>query len=177
MRVWPAIVAFIVLSSPIASAQVNEWQVDVGAITLVEAWDLNEQRESLTGVVAGLERRVWRTLGLRGEGWILRAFQDGDDAWVAGFGIGPRWRWGTGNVRPFVDLGAGLSHATAMVPPRGTKFNFVAQAGGGVQVGLGRVRVDLGARWLHLSNNGREGRASNPDIQALGAVVAIGWSY
>jgi len=177
MRVWPAIVAFLVLSPPAASAQVDAWHVDVGGMALVEAWDVNQQRESLAGVTAGVERRVWQTLGLRLEGWIVRAFQTGDDAWVRGFGIGPRWRWGSGNLRPFVDLAVGLSHATAGVPPGGTQFNYAALAGGGFQIGRGRPRFDVGARWLHLSNNGRESRARNPDVQALGAVVAIGWSY
>ena len=152
--------------------------LDVGGAALVEAWDLNNSREWLAGVAAGVENRLWRTLRLRLEGWVVRALQESADGWVRGFDVGPRWRWGTGRARPFADLSVGLSDSTIEVPPRGTRFNFVARAGGGVQVSLGgRASLDVGARWLHLSNNGREGRQRNPDIQSLGAVVAVGWSY
>ena len=176
MRVCGAIVALLVVSPPPAPAQSGPWHVDVGAIILVEAWDLNANREALAGAAAGVERRVWRTLRLRVDGWLLRGFQEGDDAWTAGFTLGPRWRWGTGSVRPFAELGVGLSQSTEPIPPGGTRFNYVAQAGGGIQVNVGDTQLDVGARWLHLSNNGREGRDRNPDNQALGTVVAIGWS-
>jgi len=161
-----------------AAAQAPEWQIDVAGTALVEAWDLNENREWLAGVTTGVEHRLWRALRLRLEVWFIRILQEEADSWVGGFDIGPRWRWGTGRVRPFADIGIGLSHATVAVPPRGTRFNFAARAGGGLQVQLGdRARLDVGARWLHLSNNGREGRDRNPDIQALGTAVAVGWSY
>src|SRR5262245_52170556 len=129
MRVWPAIVAFLVLLRPAVAAQANEWQIDIAGAALAEAWDLNENRERLTGLAAGVENRLWRTLRLRVEVWFLRSFQDGPDSWVRGFDVGPRWRWGTGSVRPFADVGVGLSDATVAVPPGGTRFNFVARAG------------------------------------------------
>jgi hypothetical protein len=177
MRVCGAIVAFIVLSPSLASAQSDSWHIDVGGTALVEVWDLNAQREVLAGAIGGVERRVWQTLRLRVEGWLLRGFQEADDAWSAGFTIGPRWRWGAGAFRPFAELGVGLSQSTEPVPPGGTRFNYVAQTGGGIQVTFGDAQLDVGARWLHLSNNGREGRDRNPDIQSLGTVVAIGWSH
>ena len=175
MRVWPAIVAFLVLPPPSAAAQGDEWHVDVGGAALVEAWDLNDHREWLTGVTAGMENRLWRTLRLRLEGWFIRSLQEGADGWVAGFDIGPRWRWGTGRARPFADLSVGLS------TPRGAarRHSFQLRRSSGRWTAGGPGRTGKTRRWrgrLHLSNNGREGRQRNPDIQSLGAVVAVGWS-
>jgi hypothetical protein len=35
------------------------------------------------------------------------------------------------------------------------------------------VHAVAGFRWIHLSNNGREGHDRNPDIQALGGYAAV----
>ena len=48
-------------------------------------------------------------------------------------------------------------------------------AGGGIEIPTGQVSLELGARWFHMSNNGREGASRNPDIQSLGMIIAIGW--
>ena len=153
------------------------WRVDVGAALLREAWDLNGSTESLAGVVAGVDRRVWRGLSVRGELLALRVMQDDADGWLGGFTVGTRMRWGSARVRPVVDVAVGLSNATRPVPPRGTSFNYVAAIGAGVEVPLRPAVVTVTGRWLHASNNGREGRHRNPDIQSLGAVVSVGWEY
>jgi hypothetical protein len=166
------------LSAAHPSAQTPAWQVDVGGVLAAEAWDFNEHKESLTGFVAGVERRMWGVLRLRVETPLVHVQQTGGDAWLRGVTVGPRVRWRRARIKPFVDLAVGMSDATRPVPLRGTAVNFLAQAGAGVQLPLnGRLSVDLAGRWVHISNNGREGRQRNPDIQALGAVIAIGWSY
>ena len=142
-----------------------------------EAWDFNESTESLAGGVAGVDRRVWRGLSLRGELLALRVMQEGDDAWLRGFTVGARQRWGQGSIRPLLDLAVGLSRATRPVPPRGTTFNYLAVIGTGVEVPFRAVVVSVTGRWLHASNNGREGRHRNPDTQAIGAVVSVGLEY
>ena len=74
----------------------------------------------------------------------------------------------------FADGGSGLSYASERVPDQGTRFNFVSHLGVGVKHRLTqRVGLIARIRWLHLSNNGLNGPASNPDIQALG--VDVGW--
>jgi hypothetical protein len=174
----PVIVALAVLTAPPAAAQSLDGGVDVAAAALTEAWDLNGERETLAGVIAGVEQRLWRAFFLRVEGTVLRVSQQSEDAWLRGVSVGTRLRWGTGRVVPFVDLAVGASHATERVPPAGTQFNLLAQAGGGARIALSEtLGVDLAARWFHVSNNGREGRARNPDIQSLGAVVAVGWRW
>jgi hypothetical protein len=176
MRAWSAIVALLVLSSAPATAQTPAWHVDVSGAALAEAWDLNGARETLIGSVIGADRHVWRALALRSEAVLARVSQRGGDAWLRGFTVGTRGRWDTSRGRPFVDVAVGLSSSTAAVPPQGTSFNYLITSGGGVEMPAGKLAIVVGLRWFHVSNNGREGRHRNPDVQAVGAVVGIGWS-
>jgi hypothetical protein len=153
------------------------WHVDVSATFLPEVWDINESRESLAGLAAGIDRRVWRGVAVRGEILALRVFQRPEHAWLGGFTLGTRMRWETRRTRPFVDVGVGLSNSTVPVPSRGTRFNYLALVGAGVELPAGPALISVTGRWLHASNNGRAGRHLNPDIQALGALVGVGWGY
>ncbi len=142
-----------------------------------EAWNLNDKRESLVSGSAG----VWWTFLPRTsvlvEFQAMRVFQASDrDAFVNGLTTLIRWhalvrdRW-----TMFVDIGPGISWSDTRTPPRGTAFNYLALAGTGALVRVGRQsQAIIGFRWLHLSNNGREGRGKNPDIEALGGYA--GWS-
>jgi hypothetical protein len=116
-------------------------------------------------------------MSVRGELLAVRVMQDTDDSWLRGFMVGTRGRWGQGRLRPVVDVAVGLSSATHPVPPRGTSFNYLAAIGAGVDVPLRPAVVTVTGRWLHASNNGREGRHRNPDLQSLGLVVSVGWEY
>jgi len=162
-----------------ATGAAGEWRVDVGAAVLREAWDFNQSTESLAGAVLGVDRRVWRGLAVRGELLALRVMQDDDDGWLRGVTVGTRLRWGQGSLRPkpVVDVAVGLSSATRPVPPGGTSFNYLAAIGAGVEMPLRPAVVTVTGRWLHASNNGREGRHRNPDLQSLGVVVSVGWEY
>lgn len=153
------------------------WRVDVGVAALGEAWDVNESTDSLAGLVVGADRRAWRGWSIRGELLILRVLQQPDAAWLGGLTVGTRMRWGQANVRPVADVAVGLSSATRPVPQRGTTFNYLAVIGAGAEVPLRSLILTVTGRWIHASNNGREGRHRNPDIQALGAVVGVGWEY
>jgi hypothetical protein len=151
--------------------------VDAGVAALREAWDWNESTESLAGIVIGADRRAWRGLSVRGELLVLRVLQQPDDAWLRGLTVGTRMRWGQAGVRPVADVAVGLSSATRPVPQRGTTFNYLAVIGAGAEMPLRSLILTVTGRWIHASNNGREGRHRNPDIQALGAVVGVGWEY
>lgn len=168
----------LALSPAIPEAQVSSWQVDIAGAALAEAWEFNESRELLAGLVAGAEGRLWKGLRVRIEGDLLHVNQAGTDGWLRGLTIGTRTRWGASRIKPFVDIAVGVSGATVEIPPRGTRVNFLALAGGGVHVPIRPgLALDIGGRWVHVSNNGREGRHRNPDIQTLGAVLALGWVY
>ena len=157
------------------AAAVSPWGIDLSGAVLIEAWDYNAARESLAGGFVGVDRHVWGPLAARGEGLWLRVAQQGEDAWLRGFTIGSRARWRHSSAVPFLDIGVGLSSATARVPIHGTTFNYLATLGGGVEIPVRGIELAVGARWLHVSNNGREGRARNPDIQSIGVLVGVGW--
>src|SRR5688572_30550087 len=125
-------------------------------MTLPEAWDYNEARESLAGAGIGIDRRVWGPFAARVEGVLLRVAQDGGGAWLRGFTLGSRARWARARLSPFLDVAVGLSSATAAVPMRGTTFNYLALLGGGIEVPIRGIQLTAGARWLHVSNNGRD---------------------
>lgn len=152
------------------------WTVDASITSMVEAWELNERREFLNGLSAGLDVGVWRGVSIRGDGWLLRVRQEREDAWLRGTTLSMRARRTGAMLRSFLDIGAGVSTAGQPVPPTGTRFNYVLLLGGGVEVPVSRVHVTLGARWFHLSNAGRGGRR-NPDVQALGGFAGIGWTF
>ena len=85
-------------------------------------------------------------------------------------------RWRNAGARPFLDVVVGLSDSTREVPPRGTRFNYLAAIGGGVETRWRHLVFSLGGRWLHVSNAGREGNHRNPDIQSLGVLGGVGWN-
>ena len=163
---------------PVAvAARPTAWRVDAGAGVFREAWDFNRGTESLVGVFVGLDHEVWRGVAIRGEVMALRVVQERQDAWLRGWTLGTRMRWGSRALRPFVDVAIGISDATTPVPPDGTPFNYLALIGAGFERRIGPTGATVTGRWLHASNNGREGRHLNPDIQSLGAILSVGWEH
>jgi hypothetical protein len=77
----------------------------------------------------------------------------------------------------FLDTGVGLATAAQRVPPTGTRRNYLVVLGGGIEVPWSTLHFSAGARWLHVSNGGREGSSRNPDIQSLGGFVGVGWRF
>ena len=74
----------------------------------------------------------------------------------------------------FWELDVGVSKAETYVPPRGTRFNYLALGGGGATVRLRHGgHLLAGLRWIHVSNNGLAGRHRNPDIEAVGPYGGI----
>lgn len=142
----------------------------------VEAWNLNEGREWLLAGTAGVWWAVTDRALLLTEFHVARVFQDPSrPAFINGFAPLVRWRLRRGPPWTlFADVGPGISWSDTAVPPRGTRFNFLLLGGGGAAWPIGRqVEALVGVRWIHLSNNGREGRRRNPDIEALGAYVGL----
>jgi hypothetical protein len=150
--------------------------VEFGFGLLGEAWNLNSGREWLADGTLSVWWAFANRASLVAEVHATRVFQEPSrDAFVTG--IAPLVRFQVLNKEAldlFTEIGAGASWSDTVVPPRGTRFNYVALAGLGVARRLGRqTHAIAGFRWLHLSNNGREGRSRNPDIQALGPYGAL----
>jgi hypothetical protein len=159
----------------------NAFGIELGGGILGEAWNLNDNgREWLAdGNIA-----VWWSfhprLTLVVDFHATKIFQEHlRNAFVNG--LMPLLRWqlaGNRTTRVFLEFGPGLSWSDTAVPPRGTRFNYLAQIGTGVSHRVGRATDLVTAfRWFHMSNGGRDGDIHNPDIESLGgyAGVAIGF--
>jgi hypothetical protein len=147
---------------------------------LGEAWNLNDRREWLMDGSAA----VWWTFANRvmlvTEFHATRVFQEPSrPAFVNGFTPVVRWRvFEPGPWKLFVELGPGISWSDTRVPPRGTRFNYLLLAGAGLSRRITRQsHAIVSGRWVHLSNNGREGRGRNPDIEAIGGYTGIALAF
>lgn len=101
--------------------------------------------------------------------------QRGIDGWLLGATFGLRGRiYRRSATSVFLGFEVGVSEADTFVPPRGTRFNYLALGSAGVTVRL-RPRVHLLAamKWVHVSNNGLAGRHRNPDIEAIGPQLGV----
>jgi hypothetical protein len=185
MRARFLVLIALVVVTPSAYAQdaagmmSRAWTIEVNAAFLSEAWDYNLSREVLWGGGLAVRRRAGRSFAIGGE-WVSFAVkQRGQDGWLNGGG--PCVRWLTNplaRAQFFADLALGLSHADARVPPRGTTFNYLIHASGGLsRTFTPGTAMSISLTYVHLSNAGREGRDRNPDIQAAGLTVALSRSF
>jgi len=98
---------------------------------------------------------------------------------IYGIGFDPillRWNSSArGRIAPFLELGGGGVHTNKNLPAGDTSnFNFMARAGGGVQIAARRRQVfEIGCRWLHISNANLGNR--NPAFN--GIQVSLGWHW
>lgn len=141
-----------------------------------EAWDYNLSEEWFGGGSVALWYFVLDGLAVGVEATFVRVNQDAfPDSLLRGVSEKVRWHFiDRRQASLFAEAGIGASWSRQPVPRRGTKFNYLLHAGGGTTARLSR-RTDLivEIRWFHVSNNGREGRNRNPDIQALGGNIGI----
>ncbi len=154
----------------------NAIGVELAGSLLTESWNFNGARE-------------WWGAGSFAVSW---AFKDGMALVVefqaAGIeqspprsaflnGITPMARFRLyqhGATNLFLETGAGVSWSDTVVPPRGTRFNYLIIISGGVTHQLSRqTHFVASARLLHLSNASLKGRDRNPDIEALGGYFGI----
>jgi hypothetical protein len=150
--------------------------VEFGAAPMIEIWNINEEHEQvLEGTAA-----VWGSFRDRiavgiefHHAWV---FQQTPGAFVQGLSPlirlkltrRPKWNW-------YVETGPGVSWSDLTTPVRGTKFNYLFQAGTGFirQTGANGSLL-IAYRFFHLSNNGREGKDHNPDLEMMGPY--LGWN-
>lgn len=149
--------------------------IELSTAVMQEAWNYNEAHEWLFEGSGSMWWAFKKGFAVGIEWQHVRVFQRTPDAWVQGFSPLFRWRYverPTWNA--FVEVGPGISWSDRATPPRGTLFNYLFQGEAGVMKQLTRSTHAVGAfRFLHLSNNGREGLDRNPDIEALGLRAGI----
>ena len=150
---------------------------EFGAAPLIEIWNINEAHEEILDGTAAFWGAIGNRMAVGLEFHQMWVAQDAPGAFVQGLSPlvrlkltdRPRWNW-------YVEAGPGVSWSDLETPVRGTKFNYLFQAGTGLMRRAGgSSHVLLAYRFFHLSNHGREGLDRNPDLEMMGAYV--GWSF
>ena len=180
---WIATLAAVLMAATPAAAQERRpfhhgtVGIEFAAAPLVEIWNLNGHREPMVEVSASFWGAVSDRFMVGIEFQNGYVFQHTPGALVQGISPLLRWRFAD---RPtwdwFVEVGPGVSWSDLDTPPNGTRFNYLFQAGAGaIKQFRSTQSLVLAYRFLHLSNNHREGRTRNPDLELMG--LYAGWSF
>ncbi|HET7218482.1 MAG TPA: acyloxyacyl hydrolase [Vicinamibacterales bacterium] len=151
------------------------WHLELGGHGAVEAWNYNISREDLLALVPGLTYGLREGLQLTASWPMYFVSQQGPDAYLVGAAFGVRGRiYRRKHVNVFLEIKVGVSDTDTYVPPRGTRFNYLAFGGAGVTIRMRRgLHALAGVEWMHLSNGGFAGRSRNPDIEAIGPRLGV----
>jgi hypothetical protein len=153
----------------------GSWGLELTGHAALETWNYNISHEEMYGGFVGLGYGLRDGLALTVTAPLYYVSQRGIDGWLLGSTFGVRGRiYRRGATSVFLGFEVGISEADTFVPPRGTRFNYLALGSGGITVRL-RPRVHLLAamKWVHVSNSGIAGRDRNPDIEAVGPQVGV----
>lgn len=183
-RLLAPIAVLLTSVSGTATAQVTQqddafqsrgWHLELGGHGALETWNYNGSHEEMYGMRAGVAYGLGNGITLIG-GWPLYfVSQRGVDGYLFATTFGLRGRvYRHGRFSAFLEFEVGVSESDTSVPPRGTRFNYLAMGGAGATIRL-RPGVHLltGLKWIHVSNNGLAGRDRNPDIEAVGPHASV----
>ncbi len=153
----------------------GSWHLELAGHSALEAWNYNNSREKMHGWSAGLTYGIRDGLALTVRAPLYYVDQRGVDAFLFGVTGGVRGRiYRRRRLSVFLELDVGVSEADVAIPPRGTRFNYLAMGSAGATLRLsGAVHVLTSMRWAHISNASLAGRDRNPDIEAIGPQVGI----
>jgi hypothetical protein len=151
------------------------WHLELGGHGALETWNYNGSHEEMYGWRGGLTYGLGKGLVLTAGGPLYYVSQRGVDGWLVGAAFGVRGRvYRKQRVSAYLEFEVGISESDTSVPPRGTRFNYVALGGAGTTIRLRRgIHLLTGLKWIHVSNNGLAGRHRNPDIEAVGPNAAL----
>ena len=155
------------------------WHLELTGHGALEAWNYNGNHEEMAGLFAGVTYAVREGLELKLASPLYHVWQRNTDAYLFGLTWGVRGRIaGKQRWSAFWEFDVGISESDTYVPPRGTRFNYLALGGGGLtwRVRSG-IHVTGGLRWVHVSNNSLAGRDRNPDIEAIGPTIGLLYGF
>ena len=151
--------------------------IEFGASPMLEIWNINEEHEQVIEGTAAFWGAIAGRVAIGIEFHHAFVIQDAPGAFVQGLSPmvrfkltdRPKWNW-------YAETGPGVSWSDLTTPVRGTRFNYLFQAGTGFMRRVGsNSNVLVAYRFFHLSNNGREGKDHNPDLEMMGGY--FGWSF
>lgn len=151
------------------------WHLDLTVHGAGEVANYNGNHEEMLGAFVGFTYGIREGLAVKVATPLYYVWQRGTDAYLFSVTGGLRGRFvKKRRWSAFWEFELGVSEADTYVPPRGTRFNYLAIGGGGLTV---RIRPGIhllgGLRFVHLSNNDLAGRSRNPDIEALGPTMGV----
>ena len=153
----------------------RQWILEVGSHGALETWNYNGSHEEMASIYTGITYGLGKGVTIKTGSSLYRVWQRGTDGYLFGVTAGvrsrvlrrPRWSI-------FWEFEVGVSESDTFVPPRGTRFNYLAAGGAGATIRLrGAVHALVGMRWVHVSNNSLAGRQRNPDIEAVGPTAGL----
>ena len=151
------------------------WHLELTVHGAGEVANYNGNHEEMLGAFAGFTYGIREGLAVKVATPLYYVWQRGTDGYLFGVTGGVRGRFvKKRRWSAFWEFEVGVSEADTYVPPRGTRFNYLAIGGGGMTV---RIRPGLhllgGLRFVHVSNNSLAGRSRNPDIEAMGPTIGV----
>ena len=122
---------------------VASWHLELGGHAALETWNYNTSHEELFGMRAGLSYGLGKGITLLAGGSLYYVDQRGVDGCLMDATVGIRGRvFRRGRVSLFLEGEVGVSESDTYVPPRGTRFNYVALgADSAQQSGSARVCI------------------------------------
>lgn len=146
------------------------WHLELGGHAAFETWNYNISHEEMYAIVPGMTYGMRRGFAITATTPLYYVSQRGVDAYLFGVTVGVRGRvYRRSRVSAFLEFDVGVSEADTYVPPRGTRFNYLALGAAGATIRcLPGVHLLASVKWVHVSNNGLAGSSRNPDIEAVG---------
>ena len=153
----------------------RSWNLELSSHVAFETWNYNTSREEMYGITAGLTYGLGKGIVLTARAPLYYVSQRGVDGSLIGVTTGIRGRiYRYKSASFFLEIDVGISEADTIVPPRGTRFNYLALGSGGATIRLTPgVHMIAAMRWAHISNGGLAGRSRNPDIEAVGPQLGV----
>jgi hypothetical protein len=153
----------------------GRWHAEFATQAALEAWNYNTSHEELYALVQGITYGVRDGLMLTVRQRLYYVSQRLNDSRVLGLTGGLRGRiFRRGRASGFLQFDFGASDAAIAVPPRGTRFNYLALGGAGILVRMHqRVHLIATLEVIHISNAGIKGPDRNPDIEAIGPSLGV----
>jgi hypothetical protein len=153
----------------------GRWHAEFAVQAALEAWNYNPSHEELYGLIQGVTYGIRNGLVATVRQRLIYVSQRRNDSRVLGITGGLRGRlYRRGRASVFWQFDLGVSDAAVAVPPRGTRFNYLALGGGGFTWRINK-RLDLltTLEVIHISNAGIAGPDRNPDIEAIGPSLGL----
>ena len=110
----------------------RSWNLELSSHVASETWNYNSSREEMYGITVGLTYGLGKGIVLTARAPLYYVNQRGIDGALIGVTtgvLGRIYRYKSASF--FLEVDVGISEADTLVPPRGTRFNYLALGSAG----------------------------------------------